>query len=203
MIQRFFHPVGQGAFYSERHEYPGSTLNIVYDCGTGYMNKGGKGIRKVVTQSFSEQDVIHILFISHFDYDHISLIELLKNTVNKIERVVIPLLDEEETIEETIFLANIYRALGEDHLAELVRNPEKFFGEGTHVIRVKPSTEKENGEKAKSNPEEIPSGTPLILEDYDDWVFVPYNHLNKERGEDFRAKLREVGINTEQLKKRP
>ena len=67
------------------------------------MNKGKKGIREVVTQSFSKQDVIHILFISHFDYDHISLIELLKDTVNRIERVVIPFLNKEETI----FLANI------------------------------------------------------------------------------------------------
>ena len=43
MIQRFFHPVGQGAFYSERHEYQGSDLNIVYDCGTEYMNRGKRG----------------------------------------------------------------------------------------------------------------------------------------------------------------
>ena len=32
MIERVFHPIGQGAFYSERH---GShNINIVYDCGT-------------------------------------------------------------------------------------------------------------------------------------------------------------------------
>ena len=128
------------------------------------------------------------------------MIELLKKTVNRIERVVIPLLDKKETI----FLAKIYRALGEARLAELVSDPETFFGEGTHVIRVQPSTEKENGEKAtirlsKSNPKEIPSGSPLILEDYDDWVFVPYNHLNKERGEDFRAKLQADGIDVEKL----
>lgn len=216
MIQRFFHPVGQGAFYSERHEYRGSDLNIVYDCGTEYMNRGKKGIRGVVTQSFSKQDVIHILFISHFDYDHISLIKLLKDTVNRIERVVIPLLNEEETI----FLANIYRALEENeegeeeeaHLAELVSDPKKFFGEGTHVFLVQPSIEMEDREEAtiwlsksdpKENPKEIPSGSPLILENYGNWVFVPYNHLNKERGKDFRAKLREVGINTEQLEKYP
>lgn len=201
MIQRFFHPVGQGAFYSERHEYQGSTLNIVYDCGTEYMNRGKKGISGVVTQSFSKQDVIHILFISHFDYDHISLIELLKDTVNRIERVVIPLLDKKETI----FLANIYKALGEARLAELVSNPEKFFGEGTHVIQVQLSTEEGNGEKAtirlsESTPKEIPSGTPLSLENYGDWVFVPYNHLNEKRGEDFRTKLQEVDIDVKELK---
>ena len=200
MIQRFFHPVGQGAFYSERHEYPGSTLNIVYDCGTEYMNRRKKGIRGVVTHSFSNQDVIHILFISHFDYDHISLIEELKNTVNRIERVVIPFLYEQEAI----FLANVYGALGEARLAELVNDPETFFGEGTHVIRVKLSTAEGNREKAtiwlsKSNPKEIPSGSPLILENYDDWVFVPYNHLNEERGKDFRDKLQADGIDVGEL----
>lgn len=30
MIQRIFHPVGQGAFYSERHIQ--HDINIVYDC---------------------------------------------------------------------------------------------------------------------------------------------------------------------------
>ena len=136
----------------------------------------------------------------------------MKDTVNRIERVVIPLLDEEETI----FLANIYRALEENEegeeeearLSDLVRNPKEFFGEGTHVFLVQPSTEKENGEKAtiwlsksdpEENPKEILSGSPLILEDYDDWVFVPYNHLNKERGEDFRAKLQADGIDVEKL----
>ena len=200
MIQRFFHPVGQGAFYSERHEYQGSTLNIVYDCGTEYMNRRKKGIRGVVTQSFRKQDVIHILFISHFDYDHISLIELLKNTVNRIERVVIPFLNKKETI----FLANVYKALGEARLAELVSDPETFFGEGTHVIQVQLSTEEGHGEKAtirlsESTPKEIPSGTPLSLENYGDWVFVPYNHLNEERGKDFRDKLQEVGIDVGKL----
>lgn len=199
MIQRFFHPVGQGAFYSERHEYQGSDLNIVYDCGTEYMNRRKKGIRGVVTHSFSNQDVIHILFISHFDYDHISLIELLKDTVNRIERVVIPLLYKEETI----FLANVYRDLGEARLAELVSNPEKFFGEGTHVIRVEPSSETENGEDtirlSEFNGKVIRSGTPLSLENYDDWVFVPYNHLNEERGEDFRTKLQADGIDVGEL----
>ena len=200
MIQRFFHPVGQGAFYSERHEYQGSTLNIVYDCGTEYMNRRKKGIRGVVTQSFSDQDVIHILFISHFDYDHISLIELLKDTVNRIERVVIPLLYKEETI----FLANVYRALGEARLAELVSDPEKFFGEGTHVIQVQPSTDVQTGERdtiklSKNDPAKILSGSPLILDNYDDWVFVPYNHLHKKRGADFRAKLQAVGIDVGEL----
>ena len=77
MIQRIFHPVGQGAFYSERHE----NHNIVYDCGTDYFNRGKKGIKNTISQSFSKDEIIDILFISHFDYDHVSLIEHLKKPV--------------------------------------------------------------------------------------------------------------------------
>ena len=41
MIQRTFHPVGQGAYYSERHI--SNNINIVYDCGTEYKNRNNKG----------------------------------------------------------------------------------------------------------------------------------------------------------------
>ena len=54
MIQRIFHPVGQGAFYSERHE----NHNIVYDCGTHYFNRGKKGIKNTIFQSFSKDEII-------------------------------------------------------------------------------------------------------------------------------------------------
>lgn len=66
MIERIFHTVGQGAFYSEKHE----NFNIVYDCGTEWKNRTNKTIDKTIKQSFSKDDEIDILFISHFDYDH-------------------------------------------------------------------------------------------------------------------------------------
>ena len=62
---RTFHPVGQGAFYSERH----SNFNIVYDCGTTSPRRA----RRVVEKAFKDE-VVDILFISHFDSDHISSI---------------------------------------------------------------------------------------------------------------------------------
>lgn len=129
MIQRIFHPIGQGAFYSERHE----NHNIVYDCGSMCVSKS----KKVVSQSFSKEDVIDILFISHFDYDHISLIEDLKTTVKEIRNVVIPLLHNNEKI----LLSNIFKALGENNLATLVKEPKEFFGAETRIIRVEPSSE--------------------------------------------------------------
>ena len=153
MIQRFFHPVGQGAFYSERHI--DDNINIVYDCGTEYNNRGNKGTKGVVSQSFSKNDVIHYLFISHFDYDHISKITLLKETVKKIKTVVLPLLHEETKL----FLSEIYLALEEDDLATLVSDPTQYFAPETQIIAIEPGEgneerlhkEDESGKEGKNN----------------------------------------------------
>ena len=55
MVKRVFHPVGQGAFYSEHHD----NFTVVYDCGA----TSKKLASKVVAQSFKQNDVIDILFI--------------------------------------------------------------------------------------------------------------------------------------------
>ena len=197
MIQRIFYPVGQGAFYSERHE----SYNIVYDCGSMSISKG----RKVVSQRFSKEDIIDILFISHFDYDHISLIEDLKATVKEIRNVVIPLLHRNEKI----LLSNIFKALGEYSLASLVNNPNKFFGAETRIISVQVYEEKEeinSKEEEVANVElsnvigpeqnqEIPSGTPITIENYSDWVFIPFNYKYKDRSKEFLSLLKKHHVN--------
>lgn len=197
MIRRFFYPVGQGAFYSERHE----SYNIVYDCGSMSISKG----RKVVSQRFSKEDIIDILFISHFDYDHISLIEDLKATVKEIRNVVIPLLHRNEKI----LLSNVFKALGEYSLASLVNNPNKFFGAETRIISVQVYEEKEeinSKEEEVANIElsnvigpeknqEIPSGTPITIENYSDWVFIPFNYKYKDRSKEFLSLLKKHHAN--------
>lgn len=64
MIQRIFHPIGQGAFYSERH----NNFNFVFNCGNWRNTKLSD---QVARQSFNKDEVIDILFISYFDFDHI------------------------------------------------------------------------------------------------------------------------------------
>lgn len=206
MIRRCFHPVGQGAFYSERHMCHNININIVYDCGTEYKNRNNTGIKSVVRQSFRKDDVIDILFISHFDFDHISLIDTLRKTVKRIKRVVIPLLQEEEKV----FLYKVYKALGEDDLAQLVKEPNKFFGEEgeeTRIIPVGPSPGEENrggdpivlSDEAR-DPQRVRSGTPLTLPDIDSyWAFVPYNHEYQSRSREFRKKLTDEGIDIDKL----
>ena len=204
MIQRFFHPVGQGAFYSERHLYP--NINTVYDCGTRYGTRNQKGVAGVVRQSFRKDDIVHILFISHFDFDHISLIETLKNSVNKIERVVIPLLQKPEKI----FLSNIYKSLRQPHLANLVSNPSEFFGRETQIIRVHSGSEQEVVEREPVNVSEIDepvreilSGTPLTMNGLNDWVYIPFNYEYQSRREEFLEKLNVASIDIDRLEKDP
>lgn len=202
MIQRFFHPVGQGAFYSERHI--AHNINIVYDCGT--TNPSSRAKQRVVSQSFRKEEVIHILFISHFDKDHISLIDTLKKTVQRIERVVIPLLHDEEKI----FLSRIYRALGEIRLANLVSNPNEFFGGETQIITVRSGSqegivgrESLNVSETHETVQEVSSGTPITLNDLINWAFIPFNHKYKERKKEFIDKLQEKDVDICKLKTDP
>ena len=196
MIQRIFHPVGQGAFYSERHE----NHNIVYDCGTHYFNRGKKGIKNTISQSFSKDEIIDILFISHFDYDHVSLIEHLKKSVKKIRLVVMPLLCDDEKI----LLCNIFKALGEKALVTLVENPEEFFGAKTHIIRVQHKFSEEDPRPIYLNDInqnlQIPSGTLIAIEEHSDWIFIPFNYEYKDRSKEFLNKLKANHIDINELK---
>lgn len=198
MIQRIFHPVGQGAFYSERHEQ--QNINIVYDCGTEYINRNKKCMKNVVTHSFSKNDVINILFISHFDYDHISLINTLMNAVKKIEYVVIPLLHDEEIK----FISNIYNALGENNLGILVSDLNQYFGEDIHIIRVKPSNEERIEQiepiLLRNEDQVIPSGTPIQIDSSYDWCFIPFNYEYTTRNKEFIKELQNKNIDIDKLK---
>lgn len=204
MIQRIFHPIGQGAFYSERHE----NINIVYDCGNW---KDTRLSDKVVKQSFDANEKIDILFLSHFDFDHVSKISTLKNHVSSIERVVLPLLHDNEKI----LLSNIFSVLNYDILT-LINDPQKYFGEKTKIFYIEST---ENGENSlneienslneienpldietleKENTYKIPSGKAIYLMDRN-WVFIPFNFKYKQRNEDLINALLREGFDVKRL----
>ena len=91
-LQRTFHPVGFGAFYTEQHTQNGKNAIIVYDCGS--RTKGVDLESYIKGLKFSPK-VIDILFISHFHADHINGIPFLKKYFT-IKKVVIPYIPEEE-----------------------------------------------------------------------------------------------------------
>ena len=198
MIRRIFHPIGQGAFYSEQHE----NFNIVYDCGTEWKNRGKKSIDKMIKQSFGKDDEIDILFISHFDYDHVSKIKVLRDHVKTIKKVVMPLLLESEKN----LLLNIYRIMPSFSINNLISNPEEFFGKNTIILRIKLSESISDFiNRDTQNIDEIqggtlPSGVPLEkrFSNYS-WVYIPHNHKFEIRFEDLKEALKSKGFDVDKL----
>ncbi len=193
MIKRIFHPIGQGAFYSERHE----NFNVVFDCGNWKKTKQSE---MLVKQSFKKEDVIDILFISHFDSDHVNRIEVLKNHCANIKMVILPLLAPEEILLLTNFYKNI-----DNSIVPLITEPNQFFGKKTKIIYVKPSENDEikddsllEQETLKNN-QFIESGTKIS--NGFDWIFVPYNYEYKTRNQELLELLKKHSIDVSKLKK--
>jgi len=196
LIQRIFHPIGQGAFYSERH----NGFNIVYDCGNW---KNSKLADKVVRQAFEKGETIDILFISHFDYDHVNKIRILKDHTN-IKKVIMPLLHEEE---KTLLL-NIYRELN-FNILKLIESPKNFFGNKTQIITVNTSSNQDipvNDNQVPIDINEsignIDSGT-IMKKSFDgyDWIFIPYNHEYKDRHTALINELKSYGFSDEDIER--
>ncbi|MFR9542834.1 MAG: hypothetical protein SNH79_07575 [Rikenellaceae bacterium] len=187
-IKRFFYPIGQGAFYAEKHP----NFTFVYDCGNLKNTVIGNN---VIKQAFDKNDVIDILFISHLDYDHISKIDKLKSQVNKIKCVILPLLYPDE---KSLMLA-IYKAVGYEQAAQFINSPKDYFGDDTKVILIEPTDDNEPIIKEEQttfadimkDDYEVKSGTIIGL-GYD-WVLIPYNHEYISRHNDLRTKLTDEG----------
>ena len=150
-----------------------------------------------------KDEVIDILFISHFDYDHVNKIKTLSEHT-KINKVIMPLLhDYEKTL-----LINLYRALNFPILT-LIENPQEFFGEETQIITVSPSENSENPIDDNIKPRDlddlttsnISSGSILRknFRSYQ-WVFIPFNYEYKIRNTELENLLSENGFDVEKLK---
>ncbi len=180
-MERIIHPIGQGAFYSEQFD----NFTIVYDCGEW---KKTRRATHVVEDSFAAGSKIDVLFISHFDFDHVSLISILKQKC-QIKTCFLPVINDVEKI----IISNIYMAMGQKDLSTFVINPKLFFGSVTKIIYVDPvnnnliveDTKIKNDLRITSidnlrDEEHIASGTELSFSKKD-WIYVPYNVEHTER----------------------
>lgn len=92
-----FFKAGQGSFYGGRiHSFEsGKTFTIVYDCGTSQFISGNTAsLNREITLFkndwyYHHSNDIDLLFISHFDYDHVSGIKRLLNEFN-VKRIILP-----------------------------------------------------------------------------------------------------------------
>ena len=202
-MQRIFHPVGQGGFYSESFKAENNNFNVVYDCGSI-----SRGVDKVISNSFDKNEDIDILFISHFDSDHVNKINILKNSVGKIKTVIMPLLSEEDKD----FLLLVYKWLGSEYKnsLDILNNPKEFFGSETKIIWVREvveSRDEESNQEIRDVAEiedgaEIKSGENInfSLEGRKFWIYKPYNYKNKIRHKELLKKFRENNILINDLK---
>lgn len=195
ILQRTFHPVGQGAFYTERHKISnGKNFTIVYDCGSFQFTN----LKNRIKSAFQKGEEIDILFISHFHVDHINGIKELKERC-KIKRVILPLLDD-----KTKYILKINNYLAKNYKeTTLIDNPKRFFDEETSIIQIE-----EGGYQDRPvNPDEIEdinrlnnidkkkSGTVFScdksLSYNNQWLFIPFNYKQEDRFNLFNKLLKE------------
>ena len=211
---RYIHPVGQGAFYTEQFFGDSGQIlaTVVYDCGTN-TNKAGiereiKG--QFVGQKNDKENVIDILFISHFHSDHINgIIDLKKRT--SINNVVIPLYDQEMQL----LLLGTIKANDKNYeqIKMLVSNPKEFFGNETRIIKVKSVDFEVNDntdnidaldidEDASKEEKLIHSERPIIkkLDSIYAWEYIPFNFRYKERRCIFESECNNNNISLDNLR---
>lgn len=201
---RTFHAVGQGAFCSEKHD----GFSIVYDCGT--LSKHDYLSQEILSLNKDEQV---ILFISHFDNDHISGITELKDHVN-ITHVIMPLLYDED---KALLCAYFKRT---KQASLIISDPEKFFNMNnndlkTKIIYIEPNSFKSNEEPfyldtildekndESSHKKTIESGRVIKKNKDIDWGFVPYNYDSKSRCKQIQKLLKNLHINIKKFVKDP
>lgn len=161
-----FHRVGQGLFASE--EYGDHT--IVYDCGGERI----KIVNEAIDFGLPETPDIDILFISHYDQDHINGILHLIET-HDIKHVVLPLVSNFSR-----FLSSRdYIDADFDRIRVLYSNPELFFRNNsprTHCHFIRDVNENQGGRisiSIEDLPKEFDSSIQIIL--LNGWLLIPYN----------------------------
>jgi len=219
-VTRTFHPVGQGAFYTERFDTWEGKFTIVYDCGSTTLP--GKKLATRIRSAFPEGAEIDALFISHFHADHVNGLDILRKHC-KIKRVILPELGESEEILLKLLYALDQKGapkfdLSYDRFKMLVENPASFFGEAeTQIITVRPvpretppnegdlprgneDFSKENDwsndkDLSKINGSQVcESGTIFYHSHWEYWCFIPFNYAQDERREQFEKALVEHGL---------
>ena len=191
---RTFHPIGQGAFYTE--EFNG--LKIVYDCGSDNIDLIEKEIRSV----FEKAQSIDAVFISHLHSDHVNGLEYLLNYCD-VQKLFLPLLQEDVKINSLI--QNHIQGSPSPFVIQLIENPEAALANRGNVKLI--LVEQTNNESqinpessALSIDEEITSdmltrNTKMNSSKIPDWVFIPFNFRQPARSDDFKNELKNRNVN--------
>lgn len=184
-IVRTFHPIGQGAFYSESFYNRGSNqYNVVYDCGVQHVDNSRKN---VVKQAFTKEDTIDYLFISHFDEDHISLITTLIESVRNVHNVVLPYIGLKD-VKTHLALSSAFGLKEVSAFWTMVSAAIEGNLDRETRFRFVVPYENEDREQQYGRLN-IRSGEVLDL--FDNWIYIPFNK-HVERKQELEEKLEDL-----------
>lgn len=199
-MKRTFHPVGHGAFYTERfYDGDDNIANIVFDCGCYECGKEGKykdRIENAIKLEFAKDTQIDILFISHFHQDHILGVRFL-NKYCSVDKIFIPILTPVIIIEAYLYNYNTVHKI-DCYANNLLR---AYYTEvPRNVISVsefRDNVELPNATKLLDDINiEQPITTPLKLRigRVANWLYIPYNRKNPKEQDVIEKITREKGF---------
>ena len=202
-VTRTIQPVGQGGFYTEIFEIPNqegkiSTHCVVYDCGSATR---AEPIRTIESALFDDDRLdIDILFISHFDDDHVNgLAELSKK--HRIKRIVIPQIQGYEwyyVLEDSI-KRGTYQPRGNLIKSFLNSIRNETSQDEIQIIEIAPIDSEERPDRNNYDAQSInelnyqkfwPSG--LVLYPFEielGWIYIPVNTLDLNKINSLKRKL--------------
>jgi hypothetical protein len=197
---RIFHPVGQGAFYTEKF----NDFTLIYDCGS---DKGKQFIEEEIPHVFLKKSVIDVLFISHLHDDHVNGIEFLLSNYS-LKKLFLPLISNSEKI--YLLIHNAMTSERDNFIERLIWMPEELIKEkalkgAPKLILVKPVTripfDQDNVSidtfrNLKSN---IKSGIRIKQKKEDEWIFLPFNFQNKTRSAILVDELKKRSISIDNI----
>lgn len=194
---RIIHPIGQGAFYSEQLEYNDEYFNVVFDCGSWRSNNTTKILKSEISSRFVMGEEIEILFISHFDNDHINGVQALINHKIKIKNIVIPLVEEKDFW----FFSKEY-GMDYNSFKNLYNS---LCASADKVYKVKPVNIEDSEEHNRKNinlsenkneqsEEIIDSNTLLRINNIFDWCYIVFNYNMDTKKKIFLKNLEKEGL---------
>jgi beta-lactamase superfamily II metal-dependent hydrolase len=174
-MKRVFHPIGQGAFYTETFIDGNNHFTIAYDCGS-VTNFEINNLENEINSI----GPIDILFVSHFHQDHINGVGILLRKNPKC-KVILPVLTLAEEIELILSILKLRKENIDDEYLQEIRTLYWLENIENEKIRI------------------IKSGNNNIVENYTDiktiqggittngffsygkeWEFVLYNPENQK-----------------------
>lgn len=205
-VTRVFHPVGQGAFYSELHSYgDAEPYTVVYDCGT-------KKDQNWLKSRIDDSGIVNpdLMFLSHFHDDHYKGIKFLNPKV-----IILPIMKEWDRVIFWIGGRLNHSGFNPNLTADL----QKRFP-NARIIQIQPADEEtENPADAPvinideiPNPENVdtvnpptrnvfPSGTRFNSGAIPDWIYIPVNPcLDRQTIQQFEDLIKAEGLDENKLK---